>query len=173
MTNDKMISREVVHEAMACLQHGCEKIEHCLNQLDEQQVWWRPQDDMNSIGNLMLHLAGNLRQWIVAGVGDAPDTRERQSEFDERGPIPKAQLWERLTDVVQQATTALRAATPEAILSVKRVQGYDVTKLQAMLHSVTHFQGHVQEIICLTRQQLGSRYQMHWTPQTKEEGAVR
>jgi len=171
MAIENDLSRETTDQAISCLRYGCGKIEHCLNQLDDQQIWWRPAEDMNSIGNLLLHLAGNLRQWVVSGVGDAVDTRQRQLEFDERRLIPKSEVWRRLADVVDEATTALQSASAEELLSKKRVQGNTVTKLGAMMHSVTHFQGHVQEIICLTRQQLGDRYEMQWEPKTKEEGA--
>ena len=96
--------------AVECLHYGRKKIQHCLSQLSDAQVWWRPREEMNSIGNLLLHLTGNIRQWIVAGVGeklnsignlllhltgnirqwivagvgDKADTRKRQAEFDER-----------------------------------------------------------------------------------------
>ncbi len=166
------VAQEVASQAISCLRYGSRKIEHCLRQLDDQQIWWRPAEDMNSIGNLLLHLAGNVRQWIVAGVGNAVDTRERQLEFDERRPIPKSEVWQQFTVVVEEAATVLGEASAEDLLSSKRVQGNEVTKAGAMLHSVTHFQGHVQEIICLTRQQLGDRYEMQWEPQTKEEGAA-
>jgi hypothetical protein len=172
MSTQEALTRKVAEEAIACLEYGSRKIEHCLRQLEEEQVWWRPRPDMNAIANLLLHLAGNLRQWIVAGVGDAVDTRERQSEFDERGPIPKAQIWERLAAAVGDAENVLRQVSTEALLAGKRIQGHDVTKLHAVMHAVTHFQGHVQEIICLTRQQLGSQYEFQWKPRTSEEGAA-
>jgi uncharacterized damage-inducible protein DinB len=172
MSNDQDLVRSVTTEAIASLNYGCEKIEHCLRQLDEEQLWWRPGPDMNAIGNLLLHLAGNLRQWIVAGVGDAVDTRERQREFDQREPIPKSQVWQRLAAVVEEAANVLRTVSADELMSLKRVQGNDVTKVHAMMHSVTHFQGHVQEIICLTRQQLGDKYELQWQPRTKEEGAA-
>lgn len=165
------ITSEIASEMGASLEYGAKKISHCLNQLDDEQVWWRPSPEMNSIGNLLLHLAGNLRQWIVAGVGDAKDIRERQSEFDESGPISKSELLSRLAAVLEDSITALRTVQPENLLSKKRVQGFDVTRLHAAMNSVTHFQGHVQEIICLTRQQLGSGYEFEWKPSTAEEGA--
>ena len=171
MASDSL-SQLVTAEAVACLDYGCVKISHCLRQLTDEQVWWRPNSEMNSIGNLLLHLAGNLNQWIVAGIGDNPDTRSRQAEFDERRQISKTELWDQLKGVVEQSKAVLCQATRDELESKKRIQGFDVTKTHAMLHSVSHFQGHVQEIICLTRQQLGPNYEYQWQPQTKEEGAV-
>src|SRR3954468_16609649 len=69
-----------------------QKIEKCISQLDDKQIWWRPNNASNSIGNLMLHLAGNIRQWIISGIGGAPDSRVRQLEFDETGPMPREEL---------------------------------------------------------------------------------
>src|SRR5262245_66461541 len=63
------------------------RIERCVERLSDQDVWWRANSESNSVGNLLLHLSGNVRQWIVSGVGLAADNRQRQQEFDERGPI--------------------------------------------------------------------------------------
>jgi Protein of unknown function (DUF1572) len=65
------------------------RIKHCLGQLTDEQIWWRSHPSLNSIGNLILHLCGNVRQWIVAGLGSAADSRNRSAEFSERGPISK------------------------------------------------------------------------------------
>ena len=171
MASQDEIANAVTTEAVTCLRYGLEKIEHCLAQLTNEQVWWRPDDEMNAIGNLLLHLAGNLGQWIVAGIGDSEDTRDRPSEFAER-EIPKDDVLKRLLDVVEGSCTTLTSISADELLAKKRIQGTGVSKMNAMMHSVTHFQGHVQEIIGLTRQQLGKRYRFQWTPKTIEEGAV-
>ncbi len=68
------------------------KIERCVERLTDEQIWWRPNEDSNSVGNLLLHLSGNARQWIVCGLGGDSDRRQRQTEFDERSVIPRADL---------------------------------------------------------------------------------
>src|SRR6266446_1415386 len=68
------------------------KIERCLETLSDQDVWWRANEESNSIGNLLLHLTGNVRQWIISGLGGATDQRVRQTEFDQRSMIPKEEL---------------------------------------------------------------------------------
>jgi len=75
------------------LTKALDRIKHCLGQLTDEQIWRRESDAMNSIGNLILHLCGNLRQWIVAGIGAEKDVRQRPKEFSERGPIPKAECF--------------------------------------------------------------------------------
>src|SRR5260370_40192400 len=79
------------------------KIERCLGLLTDAQIWWRPNAQSNSIGNLMLHLSGNVRQWIVCGVGDATDNRDRDSEFAQREMISGAELFGDLKPTFDEA----------------------------------------------------------------------
>src|SRR5712692_3930998 len=76
------------------------KIERCLAQLTDEQVWWRANPESNSIGNLLLHLCGNARQWIVSGLGSETDRRVRQREFDERTTISRSELLSRLRETL-------------------------------------------------------------------------
>jgi hypothetical protein len=147
------------------------KIQHCLSQLTDEQVWWRPQNEMNSIANLLLHLTGNVRQWIVAGLGGAPDVRNRPHEFCERGPIPTTRLLADLEAVVEEARKILADCSANELPTLRRIQGFDVSGIGAIFDCVPHFRGHTQEIICLTRLQLGTKYRFHWQPQCAEQGA--
>ena len=146
------------------------KIKHCIDQLTNEQVWWRSDPSLNSIGNLILHLCGNVRQWIVAGLGDAADCRDRPAEFSERGPIPKDELIRKLDAVVNEAKTVLARQTAQQLLEARRIQEFDVTGLAAIFDSVPHFRGHTQEIIHMTRFQLGDGYRFQWKPMTPEQG---
>src|SRR3989442_8078442 len=83
------------------------KIEKCLELLTEADVWWRAHESDNSVGNLLLHLAGNVRQWIVSGIGGAADERARQKEFDQREALSKTELLARLRAAVQEADRVL------------------------------------------------------------------
>jgi hypothetical protein len=148
------------------------KIKHCLGQLTDEQVWWRAQPSLNSIGNLILHLCGNVRQWIVAGLGGAPDVRDRPAEFSERDSIPKEELLRKLEAVVDEARAVLARQTACQLLEARRIQGFDVTGLKAIFDSVPHFRGHTQEIISLTRLQLADAFKFAWTPTTPEQGAI-
>src|SRR4029077_11781605 len=93
------------------------KIERCLERLTDEQVWWRPNPESNSIGNLLLHISGNARQWIVCGLGGLPDHRERQTEFDERRLIPGSDLLGKLSTTIAEVDQTLA--------------NFDTTKLQA------------------------------------------
>ena len=126
---------------------------------------------MNSVANIILHLCGNLRQWIVAGLGGGMDTRNRPAEFSERGPIPKDELLRKLETTVGEARAKLERQSARALIEIRRIQSFNVTGLAAIFDSVSHFRGHAQEIIHITRSQLGDDYQFAWKPKTPEEGA--
>jgi hypothetical protein len=170
MTADELVAA-VGRDAGNELTNALSRIQHCVNQLSEEQVWWRPDPALNSIGNLILHLAGNVRQWIVSGLGETADTRNRPAEFAERGPIPKAELLRQLEAVVNEAKAILARQTAEQLLKPRRIQSFDATGLAAIFNSVPHFRGHTQEIIHMTRVQCGDTYQFAWQPATPAQGA--
>ena len=170
MTADELAAR-VGTEAGEELTSALARIKHCLDQLTDEQIGWRAAPGMNSIANLVLHLCGNVRQWIVAGLGGAADSRDRPAEFSEHGPIPKDELLRRLEAVVDEARAVLARQTARQLLEARRIQGFDVTGLAAIFDSVPHFRGHTQEIVHLTRLQLGDAYKFAWAPTTPEQGA--
>lgn len=156
MTTD--VRAATVHALCDELDTALGRVKHCVDQLTDDQVWWRPRPEMNAIGNLMLHLAGNVRQFITSAVGGEPDDRDRPAEFAERRPLPKAELLAILTAGVNRAKSALRGATAEALCGPIAVKGREWTGIQAAVRSVAHFHGHAQEIIHMTRELLGEKY---------------
>src|SRR5438045_3716806 len=102
MNSSSTIAVAYINECQRTLNESLRKIEHCVRQLSDDDVWWRPREEMNSIGNVLLHLSGNLRQWIVAGVGGAADVRDRPGEFAERQAIPREQLMATLRATVEE-----------------------------------------------------------------------
>jgi hypothetical protein len=163
------VSAVFVAAARECLDEGLHKIEHCLAQLDDEAVWWRPAPELNSIANLMLHLSGNLRQWIVSGVGGAPDVRDRPLEFADRSSRPKAELLQLLRGAVRDADDVLSRLTAQRLVQARRIQGFDSNMLAAVFSSVAHFRGHTQEIIHITRARLGDGYRFDFVPQGLEQ----
>lgn len=132
------------------------RIETCLSGLTEEQIWARSSENENAIGNLVLHLSGNVRQWIVSGVGGRPDTRQRDAEFAARGGDSGAELVARLKEAVGEAAGVLAEVTSERLSERIVVQHYDVTVLEAIYHVVEHFSGHTGQIIFATKMLTGS-----------------
>lgn len=122
------------------------RLKKCLHELSEEEIWRRPNEHSNSVGNLVLHLCGNARQWILSGLGKAPDVRRRQAEFDERGPIPRATLLTQLEDLAAALDTALDTITPEDLLTWHDVQVYRESGLSILIHVVEHFSYHVGQV---------------------------
>lgn len=131
------------------------KIRLCLEQLSDDDLWWRANERSNSIGNLMLHLAGNIRQWIVSGVGGEPDTRQRQAEFDERGPLPRDELVGRLETALADTDRVLAALDPAVLAEDRKIQGRDTNVLKAVYHVVEHFGMHTGQIMYVTKLRTG------------------
>ena len=127
------------------------KIERCLEQLTDKQIWWRPNEQSNSIGNLVLHLCGNARQWIVSGIGGAADARDRDAEFAQREMIPGADLLSLLKQTLSDVDLTLGQCDNNRLLDRQTIQGTDVTALEAIFHVVEHFSMHTGQIILLTK----------------------
>jgi uncharacterized damage-inducible protein DinB len=127
------------------------RIETCTAKLTPEQIWTRNAENENAIGNLMLHLAGNVRQWILHGVAGQPDIRLRDQEFDARGGVDPAELNRRLQSTVKEAAAVIRTLPPDRLCERRAIQKYDVTVLEAILHVVEHFSGHTGQIIFATK----------------------
>ncbi len=127
------------------------KITRCLELLTDEQIWWRANLQSNSIGNLLLHLSGNVRQWIVCSLGGAPDRRDRDSEFGERSLIPRDELVARLRQTLSESDAVLAQFGPEKLLERHTIQGLDVTALEAIFHVVEHFSMHTGQIIMMAK----------------------
>ena len=127
------------------------KIERCLDRLTDEQIWWRPNDESNSIGNLLLHLSGNARQWIVCGVGGAADARDRDAEFAQREMIPAEELRSLLKQTLHDVDVTLQQYDANRLLESRTIQGASVSALAAILHVVEHFSMHTGQILMLTK----------------------
>lgn len=131
------------------------RIGDCLERLSYDQVWSRGSENENAVGNLVLHLCGNLGQWIGAGVAGAPDTRVREREFLARGEVQPGELRERLAEAVAGAVEVIRELPSERLSETINVQDYDVTVLEAIYHVVEHFAQHAAQIMFATKMMTG------------------
>jgi hypothetical protein len=131
------------------------RIETCLTELPPRSLWSRDSENENAVGNLLLHLEGNVRQWILSGVGAGRDTRDRTSEFSARTGANASVLLARLQGTVGEAVTLIRSLPHRRLAEEVSVQGYDTTVLSAIFHVVEHFSGHTYQIIQLTKRFTG------------------
>jgi len=127
------------------------KIERCLERLTDEQIWWRPNEQSNSIGNLLLHLSGNARQWIVCGVGGAADARDRDAEFAQRDRIARDDLHSLLQRTLADVDATLAQFDASQLIERRTIQGSDVSVLEAILHVVEHFSMHAGQILYITK----------------------
>lgn len=131
------------------------KIELAIAPLSPAQIWWRPNEASNSIGNLMLHLAGNVRQWIVGGVSQSDVERDRDAEFSAREPLSADELLTRLRSVVDEACAVIEQVSDAELAEPRHIQRFDTTVLGAIYHVVEHFSMHTGQIILLSKAQTG------------------
>ena len=127
------------------------RVRTAVESLTDEQVWWRPNEASNSVGNLILHLNGNVRQWLIASFSRMEDARNRPAEFDQRQVIPPAVLLRALGETIQNAADVLSRLTEADLTSTWQIQGYTVTGLEAVYHVVEHFGMHQGQILYVTK----------------------
>ncbi len=112
----------------------------------ETDVWKKPNSSLNSIGNLILHLCGNMTQYVISGVGNIPDTRNRNAEFEIESGMTKSELLAQLEATVQQVKKVLEDSTIENLLEIRNIQGFQFSGIGAIIHAVEHFSYHTGQI---------------------------
>lgn len=127
------------------------KIRLALQTIPPERLWWRPNERANSAGNLVLHLSGNVRQWIVSGVGGAPDVRFRDGEFAARDGADHAFLLKTLQQACDDVDVVLAHLTADMLGESRLIQGRQTTVFAAIYHVVEHFSGHTGQIIHIAK----------------------
>jgi uncharacterized damage-inducible protein DinB len=127
------------------------KLRHCVNALPPAAVWARPNDSSNSIGNLLIHLTGNVTEWILGGVGGQSVTRRRSAEFEQNDGADAATLLDNLEAVLREADAVLASLTNRDLERSIVIQERETTVLGAVYHVVEHFAMHTGQIVLLTK----------------------
>jgi uncharacterized damage-inducible protein DinB len=148
---DSSLDRLFLNVSADSLSQHAKRIVTCLGKLTYDQIWTRGTENENAIGNLVLHLCGNMRQWIVSGVGGPPDVRVRDAEFAARGGLKPGELRERLEETVRQAVAVVRELPVARLKERVTIQSHDVTLLEAIYHVVEHFAQHTGQVIYATK----------------------
>ena len=153
---DAVLERQFLDHSNKKLRQYTDRIETCLGKLNHDQVWARGGENENAVGNLVLHLCGNVRQWIVSGVGGQPDVRQRSTEFDARGGVTVPELVERLRGTIEEAMAVIDRVSAERFGARMVVQNYEVSVMEAIYHVVEHFSMHTGQIMFITKMLTGA-----------------
>lgn len=129
------------------LRWNLKRIARCLDELTEEQTWQRPNGSSNSVGNQVLHLCGNIQQWILTGLGGEPDDRARDEEFEATGGIGKTELLARLTEVIRKSEAVITGLTEEDILNERPVQSFHHDGMFILIHVTEHLSYHTGQIV--------------------------
>lgn len=127
------------------------RLRRCVEALTAEQVWWRPNEASNSIGNLVLHLNGNVRQWLVDSFNGTEDKRDRPAEFNQRESMPVTEVLGRLGGTMDEASAVLDRLTAKELLAPYEIQGYHVRGLDAVYQVVEHFGLHYGQIAYIAK----------------------
>ena len=149
------VERLFLDESVKTLRQLTSRIEACLGRLTEDQIWARGGENENAIGNLALHLAGNVRQWIIASLGGEPDLRKRDEEFGARGGRAAQELLAHLRSTVEEAAAIIASLDTTRLTREYVIQKYQVSGLTAVYHVVEHFAQHTGQIIFATKMLTG------------------
>jgi uncharacterized damage-inducible protein DinB len=145
------LTADLIAQSVERLRHYLGQIERCAGVLSAEQLWYRPNEHVNSVANLILHLTGNVRQWIVARVGGEAFERDRSSEFAARDGRPAAEIIPQLRAVVERACAVIEGLDSEALVVPRSIQGYEILTQTAVVHVVEHFAFHAGQIIHATK----------------------
>jgi uncharacterized damage-inducible protein DinB len=132
------------------------RLEGAVGILGPEELWWRPHERVPSVGNILLHLEGNVRQWILSGLGGEPDHRQRSAEFRARDGPGAAELLERLRSTVHAAGAFIETLDPAALVEERRIQGMPTTVQAALLHVVEHFSWHTGQAVWIAKARAGA-----------------
>ena len=170
---ENTVAEDFLNECKLRIESSFQRIYHCLDQLDEKKIWWQPNDKMNSIGILIKHICGSFRQWAITSINNEEDVRHRPEEFLNDSKIDKEELTQLAATLKSDFLTVIENLDASRLTESRRIQGYNVTLMSALFRALIHLEGHIGQIILLTRIQSGDNYKIFWTPQTSEQKAER
>lgn len=142
---------ELIKNAIYRLDENTAKLNKCLAELSEEELWKRPNASLNSVANLILHLCGNMTQYVIASIGGKPDLRERDIEFAVRSGMSRAEITEKLHATLDEVKGVLQRVDESELLRIRSVQGYRFSGVGNVLHIVEHYSYHTGQIIFWTK----------------------
>ncbi len=145
------VTKEFLAQTIHYLALNPPRVANCLARLSEAQLWEKPNGQTNSVGNLLLHLCGNIRQYLVAGLGGEADERQRDTEFSTQGGYCKAELLTMLESSLAQGIDKIQRCTEEDLLKRQMIQCFEYSGIGILVHVTEHFSYHVGQIALYTK----------------------
>jgi uncharacterized damage-inducible protein DinB len=159
------------------LEQSWPRLRTCVESLTDEQIWWRPNPSSNSIGNLVLHLNGNVTQWIVVSFTRSGDHRDRPAEFSRTEGISREELLQTLAATMGRVSDVLDHVTEADLLAPFDIQGYHTTGLEAIYHVAEHFALHYGQIAYIAKmlsdRDLGFYRELNQTGRIEHNGPAR
>ncbi|MEN1783979.1 MAG: DinB family protein [Bacteroidota bacterium] len=152
MDEAQAFQEEFVQSCRYRMEESLRMVRIAMESLTEEQVWQRPNTSLNSVGNLILHLCGNMTQYGLASLNNDPDDRNRDLEFSTIGGLSKSELLEKLTITVAKVINTFQSVTRERLLAYRQVQGFSFSGIGNMIHVVEHFSYHTGQIAFWVKQ---------------------
>lgn len=148
------LAEEIRKNACLRLQESLDKIIKCLAHFDDQSIWHRSNENSLSIANQLLHLSGNITQYIISGLGKLPDNRNRDAEFAARSGYTKNILVDNFRKVVEDALRIIQNSSVDDLLNIKSVQGFNLSGTGIIIHVVEHLSYHTGQIVAYTKEKI-------------------
>ena len=152
MDKESQLIEELVKNALYRMDESTRMIKKSISDISDEEVWQKPNSSLNSIANLMLHLCGNISQYIISSLGENEDKRNRDAEFSATGGLTKAELLKKLENVVDTAKRVIFDATPNQLVRMRSVQGFTFSGVGIILHAVEHYSYHTGQIAFWVKQ---------------------
>jgi len=152
MDRESQLIEELVKNALYRIDENTRMIKKSVAEISEEEIWQKPNDSLNSVANLLLHLCGNITQYVISSLGDTEDSRQRDAEFSMDGGFTKEELINKLDDVVDTAKRVIYNTTPNQLVNIKSVQGYSFSGVGIILHAVEHYSYHTGQIAFWVKQ---------------------
>ncbi|WP_435625613.1 DinB family protein [Flagellimonas sp.] len=151
MEANKDFKMEFVNQANYRMDESLRMVKKCFDQLSEELIWKKPNSVANSIGNLILHLCGNITQYGIASLQGLDDERNRDEEFETVSGYTKSELLQKLEQTVELAKTSFNKVSTEELLKPRKVQGFEFSGIGNVVHVVEHFSYHTGQIALWTK----------------------
>jgi len=152
MSNEEKMVEELVKSALYRMDESTRMIEKSLNQISEEELWLKPNESLNSIANLILHLCGNITQYIISSLGETDDIRNRDLEFSASAGLDRSELLGKLERTVNTAKRVIFDASTDELLKTRSVQGFSFSGVGVIIHAVEHYSYHTGQIAFWTKQ---------------------